>query len=264
MARLLPAPPPPRDDEAIAARVTIDRMTPPPTASPTPEPSATPVPTPTPVPKASAAPAIPRLATAPRPPQRRSVAVPHVAPHELARTRPDASPQPRRAAAAQGAYTTSQLAALEGQFRNTIAEAQRAVAEGPPQTGSAGPGTASTMKRYNAPAIGSPADDLGGGGLCDNLSEETRGERTYIYWRCRVRYDDGFTEIVAFPWPFVYPRGHAPRRRERFPAQPPPDGFQLPQVFALSREVCYYFRSRCDAVLDRERTAGAPIYGTPP
>jgi hypothetical protein len=264
MARLLPTEPPPHDDEAVAVSVTIERARPTPTASPTPEPSATPVPTPTPLPKASAAPAIPRLATAPRPPQRRSVAVAHVAPHELARTRPDASPQPRRAAPAQGAYTPSQLAALEGQFRNTIAAAQRAVAEGPPQTGSAGRGPASTTKRYDATAIGSPADEFGGGGVCDNLAEETRAERTYVYWRCRVRYSDGYREIVAFPWPFVYPRGHVPRGRETFPGQPPPDGFQLPQVFALSRQVCYYFRSRCDTVLERERASGAPDYGTPP
>lgn len=269
MARLLAATPPPQhDDEAVASTVTIERATPAPaatpTSSPSPEPSATPVPTPTPLPELSAAPAVPRLQTAPHRPKPRSVVVAHLGPHELARTRPDASPQPRRAVAAEGAYTSSQLASMDSQFRSTIASAQRAVAEGPAQAGASGRGTAPTMKRYNATAIGTPAEDLGGGGLCDNLSEDTRGEHTYVYWRCRVRYSDGYTEMVEFPWPFVYQRGHVPRGRETFPAQPPPDGFQLQHVFSLSRQVCYYYRARCDAVLERERASGMPDYGTPP
>jgi hypothetical protein len=271
LTRLVPAAPPPHDDEAVAALISVERATPTPsprpTPSPTPLPSAspTPLPTPTPRPDASAAPAVPRLATAPHRPRPRSVAVAHVAvPHELARTRPDASPQPRAVSATRAAYTSSQLASMDAQFRNTIASAQRAVAEGPPQSGSSGRGTASTMKRYDAVGFGTPADELGGGGVCDNMAEDTRGERTYVYWRCRVHYSDGYAEVVEFPWPFVYPRGHVPRGRESFPAQPPPDGFQLPRVFALSRQVCYYYRTRCDTVLERERAAGMPEYGAPP
>jgi hypothetical protein len=261
-SRLAPRAPAPRDDAAVAARITIERTMPTPTPIPTATPK--PLPTPTPVPRASAAPAVPRLATAPRAVQARTSPPRPVAPHEIARTRPHASPQPRPVASARGTYTSSQLASLDDQFRSTIASAQRGLAEAPAQTGGAGGGSAPTMKRYDAIASGFPADILGGGGLCDNLAEETRGERTYIYWRCRVRYDDGYTEVVAFPWPFIYPRGHTPRPRENFPAQPPPSGFHLPEVFALSRQVCYYFRDRCDAVLARERAAGAPAYGTPP
>jgi hypothetical protein len=269
LSRLTHAAHPPEDELADATRITVQRRTPPPTPipSPTPRPSSTPTPepTPTPVPRLSAAPAIPRLATAPRrTPTPRRIALRPPAPHELARNRPHAPPQPPRIASAHGAYTTRQLASMEDQFRQTIASAQHAVAEGPPQTGSSSEGTAATTKHYTGTTIGTPADEVGGGGLCDNLAEETRGDRTYIYWRCRVHYSDGFTETVAFPWPFVYPRGHTPRPRESFPAQPPPDGFQLPQVFSLSRQVCYYFRDRCDAVLARERAAGMPDYGTPP
>ena len=262
LSRLAPRAPAPGDEGALAARITVERTTP----APTPTPSATPqpVPTPTPVPRASAAPAVPRLATAPRVvPARTAPPIP-VARHEIARTRPHASPQPRPIPSARGMYTSGQIASLDDQFRSTIASAQRALAEGPAQTGGTGGGSAPTMKRYDAIATGFPADILGGGGLCTNLAEETRGERTYIYWQCRVRYDDGYAEVVAFPWPFIYPRGHTPRPRENFPAQPPPDGFHLPEVFALSRQVCYYFRDRCDAVLARERAAGAPTYGTPP
>jgi hypothetical protein len=261
LARLGPRTPPERDLDTVAARITVERATP----APTPVPTATPRPqaTPTPVPRVSAAPAVPRRATAPRV-QARTAPPPAVAPHEIARTRPHASPQPRPVASARGTYTSSQIASLDDQFRSTIASAQRALAEGPAQTGGAGGGSASTMKRYDQTANGFPADILGGGGLCDNLSEETRGDLTYIYWRCRVRYDDGYTEVVAFPWPFVYPRGHTPRPRQNFPAQSPPAGFHLPEVFALSRQVCYYFRDRCDAILARERAAGAPAYGTPP
>lgn len=260
--RLVPREPAQRDEEAVAVRITVQRATPVPTPVPTATPR--PLPTPTPLPKASAAPALPRLATAPRiAPPARTVPPRAIAVHELARTRPRASPQPPPAAA-HGPYTAEQLASLDNQFRSTIASAQRALAEAPAQTGGAGGGNAATMKRYDNVANGMPADLLGGGGLCDNLSEETRGELTYIYWRCRVRYEDGYTETVPFPWPFAYPRGHTPRPRENFPAQPPPAGFRLPAVFSLSRQVCYYFRDRCDAVLARERAAGAPAYGTPP
>ena len=254
------------DDVAVSEPIVISRMTPPPTPPPTPRPTATPSPepTPTPVPRASAAPAIPRTARAPHVAHVSAPPPKQVAVHELARIRPHAPPQPPKHPAVRAACTANQLAALDAQFRSTIASAQHAVAEGPTQSGGTGSGTASTMKRYDAIASGMPADSLGGGGVCDNLEEETRGNLTYIYWRCRVRYSDGYTEVVEFPWPFVYPRGHTPRPRENFPAQAPPDGFHLPAVFALSRQVCYYFRDRCDAVLARERAAGLPDYGTPP
>lgn len=251
-----------RDSVVAAATITIERATPRPTPSATPTP--TPPPTPTPLPRPSAAPALPRLATMPRLIPTPRVLAAQIARHEIARVRVRASPQPPPVPPARGTYTSGQLASLNGQFRQTIASAQRAVAEGPARTGGSGAGTAPAMKRYDAVLSGSPADQLGGGGVCDNLSEETRGAYTYIYWQCRVRYSDGFTETVAFPWPFVYPRGGTPRPNQSFPAQPPPSSFHLGQVFALSRQVCYYFRDRCDAVLARERAAGAPDYGTPP
>ncbi len=267
LARLAPRQDAAREEVAAAQRITVEQSVPTPVPTPTPAPptpTPAPLPTPTPQPRFSAAPAVPRPATAPRSLAVRRPAPHPVALHELARTVPHASPQPRPAAAAHAAYSASQLASLDAQFRGTIASAQRAVADGPPQTGGTGTGTAPTMKRYQALTTGYPADILGGGGLCDNLDEQTRGNYTYIYWQCRVRYDDGYTETVAFPWPFVYPRGHTPRPNENFPAQPPPAGFHLAEVFALSRQVCYYFRDRCDAVLARERAAGAPEYGTPP
>jgi hypothetical protein len=266
LARLAPHAAPPSEDVADAQRISVEAVipTPRPTPTPRPLPTPTPAPTPTPLPRASAAPAVPRVRTAPRVAVVRTAAPKAVARHELAMNKPHASPQPRPVAAAHGTYTSGQLASLDAQFRDTIASAQRAVAEAPAQTGGAGTGNAPTMKRYTAVMNGYPADLLGGGGVCDNLDEQTRGQYTYIYWRCRVRYSDGYTETVAFPWPFVYPRGHTPRPREDFPAQPPPEGFHLSEVFALSRQVCYYFRDRCDAVLARERAAGAPDYGTPP
>jgi hypothetical protein len=268
LARLAPEPNSAHEEIVGAQRISVERIIPTPVPTPTPPPPPTPtpvpLPTPTPQPRYSAAPAVPRPATAPRKIAVRQPAPHPIAPHELARTTPHASPQPRPVAAAHAAYSASQLAALDAQFRGTIASAQRAAAEAPPQTGGTGAGRAQTMKRYQALTTGYPADILGGGGLCDNLDEQTRGAYTYIYWQCRVRYEDGYTETVAFPWPFVYPRGHTPRPNENFPAQPPPAGFHLAEVFALSRQVCYYFRDRCDAVLARERAAGAPDYGTPP
>jgi hypothetical protein len=266
LSRFGPRSTPAHEDAADAQRIAIERIvpTPQPTPTPTPPPTPRPVPTPTPLPKPSAVPAVPRLATAPRALAIRPPVVRAPAPHEIARIVPRASPEPRPHPSARGAYTDGQLASLDAQFRSTIASAQRAAAEAPAQSGGNDTGRAPTMKRYQALTTGFPADILGGGGLCDNLDEQTRGAYTYIYWQCRVRYSDGYTETVAFPWPFAYPRGHTPRPGENFPAQAPPAGFHLAQVFALSRQVCYYFRDRCDEVLARERAAGAPDYGTPP
>jgi len=256
LARLAPHAVPP-DDAAAADRVAIERIEP--TPRPTPTPVRQPTPTPTPIVRPRARPALPRTATAPRIAREQPPPAP-AAPREIARVVPHAPPEPRAHEPAHTAFSQSQIDAMNTQFRSTIASAQQAVAQGPAASGGSDAGSAATtMKRYTSVSFGSPADVLGGG-LCDNLSETTHGDRTYIYWQCRIHYDDGYTETVAFPWPFVYSRGHTPRPREPFPEQPPPQGFQLPQVFALSREVCYYFRDRCDAVIRRERAD----YGTPP
>ncbi len=259
-ARFAPHAPPPTDDAAVSDKVAIERLTP----TPVPTPRATPRPTPTPVVLPHPRPAVARPATAPRVASTAPPAAAPLAPREIARVRPHAPPPPRMSK--HGAYSQAQLDAMSAQFRSTIASAQQAAAEAPQaQTGGSDAGSADkTMKRYRSVPFGPPADVLGGG-LCDNLSESSRGDRTYIYWQCRIHYSDGYTETVAFPWPFIYPRGHTPKPNESFPEQPPPEGFALPQVFALSREVCAYFRDRCDAVIRRERASGdASDYGTPP
>lgn len=114
------------------------------------------------------------------------------------------------------------------------------------------------MKRYNKLLDASVTDVESGTGICDPLDDGTaRGGYTYYYLRCNVRYTDGYTEQVSFPWPFRFTGRNDPFRmgpgRHEFPPQPPPAGFSLPHPFALSRAICAYFHDDCMTVIRREQ-----------
>jgi hypothetical protein len=265
--------------------VTIEHLRPMPTPKPTPVP--TPIPTPTPPPPKPTIEPHPTVANrqvtkgVPKPvvkPHPRTVAVkrpraqPPPAPHvrkappviaqhiELAKPRAHPAHQ-----AASSALDPQQVAKLNDQFSKTIAEAQRDVQQGP-QTDT---GPAQTMHQYN-PVLEGNAGDMDlvtGGGTCTNTEPyKTEGGYNYYYLSCDTRYSDGFKEQVQFPWLFKFPVRNDPMQRGgRFPVQPPPPGFVLPDPFPLSRMVCDFFRSRCAAVIAKERAAGtADLYGKPP
>jgi hypothetical protein len=168
----------------------------------------------------------------------------------------------RGAHAAAGAMSAEQIAALEGSFRKTIDQAQQAVAESPvPQH------QVATTKQYNDVLHGSVDDIIGGTGLCDPMDEgSVRGVYTYYYLTCSIRYTDGMTERVSFPWPFRFTRRDDPfiyrdGRPHSFPPQAPPAGFVLRHPFALSRALCMYYHDECAAVLERERANNGPDNG---
>jgi hypothetical protein len=235
---------------------------------------------PEPSPQPPAVPAAPRAARPAAPllhvplPELPRLAQPTFAPHPVARpparvhhpTRVTAMvPVPsgaRGAHAAPGAMSADQIAALEGSFRKTIDQAQQAVAATPlPQH------QVATTKQYNDVLHGSVDDIVGGTGLCDPLADgNVRGVFTYYYLRCTIRYTDGMTETVSFPWPFRFTRRDDPfayrdGRPHSFPPQPPPAGFVLSHPFALSRALCIYYHDECAAVLERERTNNGPGSG---
>jgi hypothetical protein len=264
--RLLHVPTPP--ETQVVAKIEpieIERIRPTPT--PTPEPTPRPVlriaaPSHTAVRPKSAPPRErPVIAAATLPPAAEPTARPRPAQIHHPRSQITAMvPVPhgaRGAAHVNGALTEAEIAAMEGSFRRTIAQAQQAVAETPAPQAVVG-----TTKDYNDLLKGSVDDIVGGNGICDPVDEgQTRGPYTYYYLTCSVRYTDGYFERVAFPWPFKFTRGddpfiHHDGRAHSFPPQPPPEGFVLPRPFALSRAVCTYYREACEAVLKQERAAG--------
>jgi hypothetical protein len=173
------------------------------------------------------------------------------------------APHARVAAPAKSGIDEQQIAALDARFRNTIAQAQHDVATTP------APAAVHTMKRvdtYDTYLNVDVNEVLDENGICTPTSIDDsgvrRGNYTYYYLRCNVRYSDGFAETVEFPWPFKFTDANDPfryrdGRPHSFPGQPPPPGFVLPHPFALSRAVCAFFHNECQAVIDRERASQA-------
>ena len=257
----------PEEVMAQTQPVTIERLPPP---TPTPAPSPTPTPPPRVVqsrPHAVEHPShhapvrvqpAPRLAQPTFAPQPEPSAVPVAKVHVPRAQRVAFVHVPRGAHGATAASGTLDTAALDAQFRQTIAQAQHDV-ETTPQPQRA---AVSTMKRYDRYLMGSVTDVTDANGDCYPIDDGSyHGGYTWYYLHCNVHYGDGFIETVDFPWPFKFTRANDPfarrdGRRHEFPGQPPPDGFVLPHPFALSRAVCAFYREECKAVIDRERAAG--------
>jgi hypothetical protein len=288
IAALLPRPHTPREIAQHVQTITIEHLRPMPTPKPTPVP--TPVPTPTPPPpkpkiesqttvanhqatKGAPGPVVkkprpqPRVVAVKRPRAQPPPAAPvrkaaPVIAHHVELAKPRAHPVHQ---AASGALDPQQVAALNDQFSKTIAQAQHEVQQGP-QTES---GPVQTMHQYN-PVLEGNASDMNlvtGGGTCTNTEPyKTEGGYNYYYLSCDTMYSDGFKEQVQFPWLFKFPVRNDPMLRGgRFPVQPPPPGFVLPDPFPLSRMVCDFYRPRCAAVIAKERANGtADLYGKPP
>jgi hypothetical protein len=222
-------------------------------------------------------PTLPALVIAP---QREPVKTSPAQPERVAVRLPRRPVRPVRAE--RNAFSAQQIAALNGEFSRTIADAQRALSEGPPQRGVANEQPdrgvpAADDLRYGQIMAGNPQEIraklfVSGEGECVSIQGPMpAGALRGYYLRCTVHYSDGFFEQVSFPWPFYFP----PRRdpfdfrdnpdgRMSFPGQDPPSGFILPPNFALSRAVCAYFRPQCAAIIDAERARGEPAYGKPP
>jgi hypothetical protein len=181
-----------------------------------------------------------------------------------ARAVPTEEPRPRDVptAAPKNGFSQQQIAALDAQFSRTIAQAQHALTDVPPQRRP--PARAPDQIRYEAIMAGTPEQFLSAQGDCTSIIQEGHTATiSYYYFRCTIRYSDGYFEDVSFLWPHVFPRGRDPvdlyRRGEVrmvFPMQGPPPGFVLPPHFALSRAVCSFYKARCQSIIDGERANG--------
>jgi hypothetical protein len=161
--------------------------------------------------------------------------------------------------AQRNALSPQQLAALDQQFRRTIASADRSLAEVPHQRRP--PAIAPNEQRYAAIMAGTPQQFLTAQGDCTSVQSDLRGAIVDRYLRCLIRYSDGYYEEVSFPWVFRFlrrtdPFSYLDGMSHPFPMQPPPPGFVLPQPFALSRAICSFYRAECESLIDRERAAG--------
>jgi len=257
-----------RDIAANTQRIEIEKLLPTPTPVPTPRP--TPVPTPTPRfvighrPAPQGAPhhvVVRPAAPAAAPAVHARTAPPVIARHvELARPH---APGHR----APSALDPQQIATLNEQFSQTIAQAQHEVAQGPP---TASPAGLQTMKRYDPILDGTPDQVLSLDGYCDPLGDPQRkGGYVYYYLSCRIVYSDSYVETVNIPWQYRFLPRNDPfirdGRTHRFPVQAPPEGFTLPDPFPLSRAVCAFYREKCEAVIAREKANGTvETYGRPP
>jgi hypothetical protein len=268
--------------DAIADAITIERRTPPRRASHSRSAHAARAVQP---PPARTRPlAVPTFAPVSFAPPREHLTPRAVRPVRVAVRVPREVPPPPAAPvhADRGAFSSQQLAALDGQFSRTIADAQRAVSEGPPQrvatTGSVDRGDSSGQDRFFSQIMaGNPAEIraklfVSGEGECTPVQGPfPAGRMAGYYIRCTIHYSDGFFEQVSFPWPFYFAPHKDPFNYRdnpdgsmHFPGQDPPSGFVLQPHFGLSRAVCSYFRPQCAAIIDAEHRHGDASYGTPP
>jgi hypothetical protein len=235
--------PAPRDVAAQTERITIERVptpSPTPRPSPTPQPSPTPRPSPTPTPfgyRPRSAPHFIARVVAPLPKVTRPL---HVTPPTLSR-RAELG-RPRSASLAHATLDPQQLAALSNAFQQTITQAN-----------------GSLRANGQGDANGSGTDEYQG--LCyDDAPPLTVNGITRHYLTCHKIYQDGFTEMVTFPWPFHFRADRDPLvTGGHFPDQGPPAGYVLPPDVKLTRAVCAFLPAQCSRRREQQAasTAGA-------
>jgi hypothetical protein len=173
--------------------------------------------------------------------------------------------------ASRSAFSPQQMAALDAQFSKTIAQAQRALTDVPPQRRP--PARNPQQQRYEAIMAGTPEDFFAAfQGDCVSLQGPmVQGPFRSYYIRCMIRYNDGYFENVSYPWIYRFPAQRDPfdlrvnpNGELRFGPQGPPAGFALPPHFALSRAVCTFYRADCENIIARERANGnQPVTDAP-
>jgi hypothetical protein len=159
----------------------------------------------------------------------------------------------------KSAFSPQQMAALDAQFSRTIAQAQRALTDVPPQRRP--PARSPDALRYEQVMAGTPEQFLSAQGECVSIQSDRRGPFVDRYLRCVITYSDRYFEQVSFPWAFRFTRRNDPFQYDDgsyhpFPMQAPPDGFVLGHPFALSRAICSFYRAECASVIQREKANG--------
>ncbi|HEY6235988.1 MAG TPA: hypothetical protein VIW69_12880 [Candidatus Elarobacter sp.] len=171
-----------------------------------------------------------------------------------------AAPHTARSSA-RNAYSPQQIAALDAQFSKTIAQAERTLTDVPRQARR----PATTMKHYQLVMAGSRGDLTSAQGECRPTQTWYRGAVVWHYMDCDFIYTDGFSEHVLIPWPQQFARNDDPSDHpyKLYPVEQPPPGWVLPHPFAFSRLVCIFYKTECQALIDRERANGDPNYAPP-
>jgi hypothetical protein len=286
VAKLLPRPTPTPEIVALSDAITIEKRTVPreahrsralrpqhraqphpPTLAQVPRLRELPVPTLPPLP--TTAPTVPPTSVPTIVPTSRPIRPAHhrlfVEPAQrVPRAEPTPPPQrivriPASRPAQPNAFSPQQIAALDQQFKRTIASADRSLTDVPRQRRP--PAIAPNERRYQAVMAGTPEQFLSAQGDCTSVQSNAHAAFVDRYLRCLIRYSDGYYEEVSFPWVFRFARRTDPFAYlddlpHPFPMQQPPPGFVLPQPFALSRAICSFYRAECESLIDRERANG--------
>jgi hypothetical protein len=237
-------------------RIPVPTLAPVPTVPPTAAPTRVPTVPPTTEPTSE-----PTTAPTYRP-LRGTIHHPRAEPTPAPRELPTVAPRAQRSVAqpsSKNGFSPQQIAALDAQFSRTIAQAQRALTDVPPQRRP--PARSPDQRRYDAVMAGTPEQFLSAQGECQSIQAAWHGSYVDRYLRCVIQYSDGYFEEVSFPWVFRFTRRGDPFQYSDgsyhpFPMQPPPDGFALPHPFALSRAICSFYRAQCESVIQRERANG--------
>ena len=277
VAKLVPRPTPTPEIVALSDAITIEKRTVPREAHRAPRTrpvrqqprrvAEAPVPRTLPIPAVPTLPPIPTAAPTTHPttePTTEPTFRPERGTIHHARAVPTPEPRPREmpTPAPKNLFSQQQIAALDAQFSKTIAQAQRSLTDVPRQRRAAA--RAPDQLRYEAIMSGTPEEFLAAQGDCTSIIQEGHTATfSYYYFRCTIRYSDGYFEDVSFLWPHVFPNRRDPVDIYRhggdrlvFPMQAPPAGFVLPPHFALSRAVCSFYKARCQSIIDRERANG--------
>lgn len=178
------------------------------------------------------------------------------APRAVARIEPVQAPPAdmavRGAQQPSNRLSSAQIAALESQMRQTIAQTHVALNDAVPQRQ-----PPSTMKSYKLIMAGTLDDVQSAQGLCKPIDTKRTGGYIWHIQDCTFVYKDGYSEHVTIPWWQRYAPGDDPADHpwKRYVVQPPPDG-PAPSPLNFSRLVCTFYKAQCQALIDRENAAG--------
>ena len=164
--------------------------------------------------------------------------------------------------AARGAFSPQQIAALDAQFSKTIAQAQRALTDVPPQSApprdddEALPARDGRLARR--PHVGARPVPRDADVVPRAAGVALHGLRLRLHRRLqRARAHPVAAAVRA------QRRSRGPSRTRCIRSRSRRRAGTLPHPFAFSRLVCIFYKNDCQALIDRERANGDPNYAPP-
>ena len=180
------------------------------------------------------------------------------APRQVAQAQPvDAPPDEtpvRGAKQPSNRLSSAQIAALESQMREAIAQTHVALNDVPRQHE-----PPHTMKSYKLIMAGTLDDVQTAQGHCHPIEERTPRQNGRIghIMNCDFLYRDGYVENVTIPWYQWFDKNDDPPEHpwKLYAVQGPPPG-PAPNPLNFSRMVCIFYRAECKALIERENANG--------